>query len=82
MRIWISNTVDARDTATAIGAYSALQGILSLVSSSIAGLIWYAIHPQAMFLFSGIGSAIVVLYLLLGTDSSARTNDPGGPVRA
>jgi MFS family permease len=59
----ISNMADKADTATAIGFYNSLASIATLLASSLAGVLWYAIGPKAMFMISGIGVFGVVCYL-------------------
>ena len=64
-KAWITNVCHKRDTATAIGTYSAFSSIAAMVASAAAGLIWYKVSPQAMFLTSAGGVALVVVYFLL-----------------
>lgn len=59
----ISNIADKSDTATAIGFYTSFASIFTLISSSLSGLLWFAIGPKAMFMISGIGVLTVVVYL-------------------
>ena len=40
-KAWISNVSDSKDTATAIGTYSGLQSICTMLASSATGVIWY-----------------------------------------
>jgi MFS family permease len=61
----ITNMADKADTATAIGFYTSFASIFTLLSSSLSGLLWYAIGPKAMFMISGIGVFGVVIYLFL-----------------
>lgn len=61
----ISNLAAKSDTATAIGFYNSAASICTMISSSLAGFLWFAIGPAAMFLISGIGVLITTLYLIL-----------------
>jgi MFS family permease len=61
----ISNLADKSDIATAIGFYTSFASIFTLLSSSLSGLLWFAIGPKAMFMISGIGVFSVVIYLIL-----------------
>jgi len=61
----ISNMAERADTATAIGFYNSFQSIFTLVASSLAGVLWFAIGPKAMFMISGVGVFIVVVYLAI-----------------
>ena len=58
----ISNIADKADTATAIGFFTSLASICTLLASSLAGLLWYNFGPQVMFLVSGAGVGCVVIY--------------------
>jgi len=62
-KAWISNISNPEDTATAIGTYSAFQSICTMVASSLAGIIWYTIGAQALFIMSGIMTLVVMGYL-------------------
>jgi hypothetical protein len=63
-KAWISNISDKKDTATAIGTFTALQSIFTLLASSIAGLIWYQFGSPTIFTATGIITVFVVIYLL------------------
>jgi MFS family permease len=62
-KAWISNISDKKDTATAIGTFTAFQSIFTLLASSIAGLIWYQFGSTAIFTATGIITVFVVIYL-------------------
>ncbi|MEI6695474.1 MAG: MFS transporter [Bacteroidota bacterium] len=57
----ISNIADKEETATAIGFYTSFCSIFALLSSSIGGLLFFY-NPRLMFVFSGSGVILVVLY--------------------
>jgi len=61
----ISNMAEKSDTATAIGFYNSLASVFTLLASSLAGILWYAVGPKAMFMVSGIGVFLVVCYLMI-----------------
>lgn len=61
----ISNLAAKSDTATAIGFYNSAASICTMLSSSLAGFLWFTIGPAAMFLISGIGVLLTALYLIL-----------------
>lgn len=63
-KAWISNLIDKRDAATAIGTYAAFQSICAMLASALAGLIWYRWGAAAMFLTAGGGAMLVVLYFI------------------
>ena len=60
----ISNIAERKDTATAIGTYTAFVSICTLIASSLAGFLWYEFGAMALFLFSGIGAVVVMIYFL------------------
>lgn len=61
----ITNISKKEETATAIGFYTSFASIFSLISSSLAGLIWFTLGPLYTFLFSGIAGIITVLYFII-----------------
>lgn len=61
----ISNMALKSDTATAIGFFTGFASIFTLLASSLAGLLWYNFGPRTMFLVSGAGVAVVVIYFAL-----------------
>ena len=64
-KAWISNISDKKDTATAIGTYTGFQSICTLIASSLAGLVWYKLGAQAVFMISGIATVVVIGYFIL-----------------
>lgn len=62
-KAWISNICDKKDTATAIGTYTAFQSVLTMIASSLAGLLWYNFGPSLTFIVTGSVSFLVVIYL-------------------
>ena len=65
-KAWISNVADKRDTATAIGTYSAFQSVCTMLASSLAGLIWWKFGSTATFMLTGVVAAVVCVYFLIG----------------
>lgn len=59
----ISNIAEKDKTATAIGFYTSFASIFTMLASSLAGLIWYNFGMKTMFLVSGVGVLVVVMYL-------------------
>jgi MFS family permease len=66
-KAWISNISDRKDTATAIGTFSAFQSICTMLASSLAGLIWYQFGPNVTFLITGFSTVIILTYFILVT---------------
>jgi MFS family permease len=66
-KAWISNITDQKDTATAIGTYSAFQSIFTMLASSLAGLIWFQFGANATFFVTAVASVIILLYFIFMT---------------
>lgn len=62
-KAWISNISDKKDTATAIGTFSALQSIFTMLASFLAGIIWYRFGAETTFFASGIAAIFAIFYL-------------------
>lgn len=63
-KAWITNVTDRKDTATAIGAYTAFQSICTLAASSLAGWVWFAFGAQALFVSTGIATLLLLAYFM------------------
>ena len=63
-KAWISNITDKRDTATAIGTFTGLQSICTMLASSITGLIWYSLGAKVAFMLTAGVTVIVIIYFL------------------
>lgn len=61
-KAWISNITDKKDTATAIGTFTGLQSIGSLLASSLTGLIWFKFGAAAAFIATAAAVAALVVY--------------------
>lgn len=61
-KAWISNIIDKKDLATAIGSYSGYQSICTMLASTLAGLIWYQFGASTTFLVTGIATVLVIFY--------------------
>ena len=62
-KAWISNICDQKDTATAIGTFSALQSLCTMLASSLAGVVWYTFGAKYLFIMSGIMTLVVLVYM-------------------
>jgi hypothetical protein len=49
-KAWISIITYKKDTATAIGTYSGLQSISTMLASSLTGLIWFQFGATTAFI--------------------------------
>ena len=63
-KAWISNITDKKDTATAIGTFSGLQSICTMLASSLTGLIWFQFGAKTAFITTAIATIFVILYFL------------------
>ena len=64
-KAWISNITDKKDTATAIGTFSGLQSICTLLASSLTGLIWFQFGATVAFSITAIVTFLVTIYFLI-----------------
>ena len=63
-KAWISNISEAKDTATAIGTYTAFQSLAALIASSITGWIWYRYGADFAFLITACATILLICYFL------------------
>lgn len=63
-KAWISNISVKKDLATAIGTYTGLQSICTMLASSLAGLLWYRLGDSAAFIFTGLAAICIFFYML------------------
>lgn len=71
-KAWITNMVDKKETATAIGTYAGFQSIAALIASSCCGLLWYNFGATTTFLITAGVTILVIVYLL----RFSRTSNP------
>lgn len=63
-KAWISNITDKKDTATAIGTFSGLQSICTMLASSLTGLIWFQFGATVAFIVTATMTFFVAIYFL------------------
>ena len=61
-KAWISNLCKKEHTAAALGTYSGFNSLVSLLASSLAGILWYSINPSAPFLITSVAAIGVIIY--------------------
>lgn len=76
-KAWISKVCDKKDTATAIGMFSGLQSIATLIASSLAGFIWFKFGSLYTFAITGAAAISVAFYIgfnsaLSGSEKSVK----------
>jgi len=64
-KAWITNIAEGKNTATAVGAYSAIKSVVSMLASFMAGLLWFYFGAKVTFLTSAIATLFVILYFIL-----------------
>ena len=62
-KAWITNIVDKKDIATAIGTYTGFQSICTFIASSLCGLLWFKFGARDTFLITAGITLIVIVYL-------------------
>jgi len=62
-KAWITNIAHDQNTATAIGFYTAVESVSSLIASLIAGILWSSAGSDYLFLFSAGLTLAVIFYL-------------------
>jgi MFS family permease len=63
-KAWISNLCEPKDTATAIGTYTAFSSVATMLASLIAGLVWQLTTPAMTFLLAAAGGGFSLVYFL------------------
>jgi MFS family permease len=61
-KAWITNICKKEESATAIGAYTALNSVFTMIASSFAGLVWFLFGAKITFLITGFAVIIIILY--------------------
>lgn len=61
----ITNLSKKEDTATALGFYTSLASICTLLASTISGILWTIWSLKVMFLVSAVGALLVTTYFLV-----------------
>ena len=62
-KAWISNIVPHNEVATAIGFYTGMQSVCTLLASSLAGWLWYFYSPSVTFFVSAAGACAAAAFL-------------------
>ncbi|MBS1537900.1 MAG: MFS transporter [Bacteroidetes bacterium] len=71
-KAWITNVVPKEQAATAIGFTNGFSSLASLVSGTLAGLLWSIFSPEIPFYVSACGAVVVLLYFLIRFKSIKR----------
>ncbi len=63
-KAWITNICKEKDTATAVGTYTAFQSIIAMIASITAGLLWFYFGANVTFFASAMATVVAILYFL------------------
>lgn len=74
-KAWISKTCSKEDVGTALGVFSGLQSVCTLLASSVAGFVWYRFGSIYVFFIAGAAALLVVLYLLFNASLTTTKKD-------
>jgi MFS family permease len=79
-KAWISNITDKKDTATAIGTFSGLQSMCTMLASSLTGLIWFQLNARVAFVTTATVTLLVMVYFLAIPKPITTTIDTGANI--
>jgi MFS family permease len=71
-KAWISNIADRKDTATAIGTFTGLQSVCSLLASTLTGILWFYAGAAVAFFATALAALVVAAYFLTLADPRKR----------
>lgn len=73
-KAWITNLINKKDTATAIGTFSGLQSICTLLASSLTGFVWFQFGATTAFVITAAVTLLVLIYFLPVPEPSTENN--------
>jgi MFS family permease len=62
-KAWITNMAHDANTATAIGFYTSMESVSSLLASVVAGLLWSGVGNEYVFVFSALLTLVVIMFI-------------------
>jgi len=62
-KAWITNICEKNQTATAVGTFTAFQSVLSILSSSFAGFVWFQFGASATFIVTGVAAILIAILI-------------------
>jgi MFS family permease len=71
-KAWISNIADRKDTATALGTYSGLHSIFTMLASTLTGLVWYEFGAKVAFSVTALMALVVMVYFMFLRDTTRK----------
>lgn len=69
-KAWVASLVPKHETATAIGFLASWTSILTMIASSLAGLLWVVFNPETTFLVAAIGVLLVIMFMFFQKEES------------
>lgn len=63
-KAWITNITAKKETATAIGTFTAFQSICTMLASSLTGLIWFSFGSSVAFSLTALVAFLVMIYFI------------------
>lgn len=63
-KAWITNITPEGERGTALGFYSGLQSIATILASAAAGILWTTVAPWAPFALSALVALAVGIFFL------------------
>jgi MFS family permease len=76
-KAWITNLADERNTATAVGFFTSIESICTLLASLIAGAIWSSYGAAAAFFLTAAASVATIIYLRMARITYVRGEKSG-----
>ncbi|HVK96607.1 MAG TPA: MFS transporter [Flavisolibacter sp.] len=70
-KAWVTNIAHNENTATAVGFFTSLESIGTLLASIIAGAAWQLFGSSVTFFIASIGSTLVLFYFIIVFKSKA-----------
>jgi membrane protein YdbS with pleckstrin-like domain len=64
-KAWIPNITGKNETATAIGAFTAINSIFTMIASFLVGIIWFYFGPAVTMFFSSAAVLFITLYFII-----------------
>ncbi|RXK58293.1 MFS transporter [Lacibacter luteus] len=68
-KAWISSLVPSTENASAIGLFTGLQSVATLLASSLAGFLWFRFNASVVFFAAALAAIVVLLWLRQQTNN-------------
>jgi MFS family permease len=75
-KAWITSIVNKNETATAIGNFTGLQSIFTMLASSMTGFIWFRFGAGTAFITTGFVTLLLTFYFFILTDIKNQAESP------